>query len=173
MTSEIDVTKSLNKNHSNVLFSQKVQNWGLRPTSRVNYIQYDAVLVYKTFVRSCVALQTSNISRFFCVLKIQLDFVFRLLCLASLHQRSGYFSCQTLLVVTRDWLFWVFIIHHKWLFKIVFSFTQFYNQVNISGNTTKKKTSANGACNRRSVNYFYFLRSHWNFISLWQKQNID
>ena len=45
MSSEFDVTNLYLWDQKLLLFSKKVQNWGLRPTSWDEYIQYEAVLV--------------------------------------------------------------------------------------------------------------------------------
>ena len=65
MSLEIDVTNLLHEIHSKVFFSKKVQKGGLRPTSLVEHIQYEAVLSYKNFVHSCAALQFFIFHEFF------------------------------------------------------------------------------------------------------------
>ena len=115
MTSEIDVTNSPNKSHSNALFSKKVQNWGLRPTSTVNWTQYRPFLLFQLYVRSCVALQSLKICQSILRLKNASHF-----CQRRIHEESSLaWDRGTLLkIIPKIGYFKSRTIYHKWLFLI-------------------------------------------------------
>ena len=127
MLSEIDVTNSLHRIHSNTFFSKNGEKCGLRPIYIVEYIQYEYSPSFQTFVLPCAALQSSNISRVFLVLKMQFISGWQKSSSVVYSLQIGVFFCQCLSIVARYWIFWVYTIYHKWLFyltkKVVINLT--------------------------------------------------